>query len=553
LTLNHPPGSSGLLGADTEDGAVSVDPRHLLAVSRSLHPGRSWASVAQTIYLVALTLGIAGILFWSFWEKVGSFLLDVAGPYQVFWGASGIALVLLGALRYSTLQGFVSYSQADCLFLLTAPVPRSELIRPRLRRVAVALALGGAIIGVLATLTTTGLSAGAVMVVEGAAAGAALGIILLAAGWHVQRLAGLSTWVLRLTLPALGLVVLLALAKRQGGVVQLVALWSGPWGWGLLPLSGSHWAVGLAGLLLLAGLATAGWISVRRTAGDARAENFLERAETRSRVVAGLYAFDARSVVLASRQPWARRWRAHMSLPLPRRPGLAVPWHTSLVLLRSPMRLGWAVLLAGAGALLLAVQPGHTGTSWAGAIALYLSANSLVEPLRLEVDSPGAPAALLPWRLGKVLGLHCLVPVALIIVTGLVSIIIGWAAGFVASSSVPGLLVFVVPTAFTMVFAAALSARRGGRVPQELLLLGAGDVSGLSVFAMIGWIFGWTILAVALVGGVATASLAESRPLGASLAIAGALAVVAIGLWVTLVAPQGWWTRLVRRSQYVQT
>jgi hypothetical protein len=216
------------------------------------------------------------------------------------------------------------------------------------------------------------------------------------------------------------------------------------------------------------------------------------------------------------------------------------------------MRLGWAVLLAGAGALLLAVQPGHTGTSWAGAIALYLSANSLVEPLRLEVDSPGAPAALLPWRLGKVLGLHCLVPVALIIVTGLVSIIIGWAAGFVASSSVPGLLVFVVPTAFTMVFAAALSARRGGRVPQELLLLGAGDVSGLSVFAMIGWIFGWTILAVALVGGVATASLAESRPLGASLAIAGALAVVAIGLWVTLVAPQGWWTRLVRRSQHVQ-
>jgi hypothetical protein len=523
-----------LVAADHEQDAA-VDTRHLLALSRSLHPGRSWTSLAQTIYVAALTLGIAGVMFWSLWKQVASFLVDVASPYQVFWGASAVALVILGVLRYSTMQGFVSLSEADCVFLLTAPIPRRELLQPRLRRTAVAVAIGGLIIGALATVATAGTGAGAAAMVEGAAAGAALGVILVAAGWHVQRLRGASTWVARLTLPALGLVALLVLADRRGGAAHLAALWSGPWGWGLLPLGATNWASGLAGVLLLCVLAAVGWVSVRRSAGDAAIEGFLIRAQTRSQAVAGLYALDARSLVLATRQPWGQRWRATLRFRPPTWPTLAVPWHGSLTLLRSPMRVGWAVVLAGAGALLVAVQPGRTGTSWAGAVAFYLSASALVEPLRLEVDAAATSAILLPWQLGGVLWRHCLVPVTVLLVTGLVATMVGWAAGFVHASVLPALSVLAIPVAFTVVLAAALSARRGGRLPQSVLLLTAGDTTGLSVLTVIAWVFGWTILAIVLVA-VATRALGSPSPLLEIPALAaGGLAVVAVTLWAVLV------------------
>jgi hypothetical protein len=326
------------------------------------------------------------------------------------------------------------------------------------------------------------------------------------------------------------LVALLAVADRQGGIAHLAALWSGPWGWGLLLFGASNWASGLAGVLLLCALATAGWISVRRSAGDAAVEGFLARAQTRSQMVAAVYAFDARSVMLASRRPWAERWRARLRFRPPRRPSLAVPWHGSLVLLRSPMRLGWGVVLAGAGALLLGAQPGRTGASWAAGVALYLSASSLVEPLRLEVDLAATSATLLPWRFGKILWLHCLVPVTTILATGLIATMIGWAAGFVDTSAVRALTVLAIPLTFVVVLAAALSSRRGGRLPQQMLLVGAGDSTGISAFVLVGWLFGWAIFAVAAVAVSALVLAGPSPLLGAVALVAGGLAVVAVSL-----------------------
>jgi len=521
----------GLVAAIPERDGVAVDTRYLLAVSRALHPGRSWGAFAQTIYTAAFAFGLAVVLFWSLWKRVAYYLVDVASPYHIFWGAAAVALILLAAVRYSTLQGFVTYSEADCLFLLSAPVPRRELIRPRLRRVTLALAVGGAIIGLLASLASGGLAAGAGRMAEGAVAGAALGIIIVAAGWHVQRLPAALTWVLRLTIPALGLVALLALADRRGGTAHLAMLWSGPWGWGLLSLGSSNWASGLAGVLLLCALATTGWASVRRSAGDAAVEGFLARAQTRSQMVAAVYAFDARSVMLTTRRPWAERWRARLRFRPPRRPDLAVPWHGSLVLLRSPLRLGWGIVLAGAGALLLAAQPGRTGASWAGAVALYLSASSLAEPLRLEVDRAATSATLLPWRFGKILQMHCLVPVTILLTTGLIATMVGWAAGFVEARTVWALAILAVPLVSVVVLAAALSSRRGGRLPQQMLLMGAGDSTGLTVFVLVGWIFGWAIFAVAAVALTALVLARPSALLQAVLLVAGLLGVVAAMLW----------------------
>lgn len=447
---------------------------------------------------------MVAVVCWGFWEQVGSFLLDVAAPYEAIWGTPAITLVLLGILRYSTLQGFVSYSEADCLFLLSAPVARGELIWPRLRRLAVVFGVCGAVIAALATTASSGWKVEAATLLQEIAAGTALGIALFAGVWHVERLANLSLWVRRMTIPALGFVVLLALGERAGGTGALAALCSGPWGWVLLPNSPHHWAWGVAGVVLLCSLAVAGWVSLQRSAGRVSAESFIARARTRSQVVAGLYALDTRSVALATRAPWSEQWRGRVRLPVPRRPVLAVPWHSLLSLLRSPMRLGCAVILGGGGLLLLALEPGRTSTSWAGALALYLAASALAEPIRLEVDSPGTGAVLLTWRRGRLLRLHCLVPVAVILASGLVAIAIGAAGGLVDGKAVEVAALLAIPAVLVAVLGAALSAKRGGRIPQELLLATAGDTSGLSALVVVGWIFAWAVLAIVLVASAAT-------------------------------------------------
>jgi hypothetical protein len=515
--------------------ANTVDARRLLALSRSLHPGQSWMSLAQTIYVTVIALGIVGILFRGLWNQFGSFFSDLASPYSIVWGAPAIALVLVAALRYSTLQGFASYSEPDCVVLLSAPVLRSGLVRPRLRRASLTMGLGGALIAVLAGVASGGGSRSAGRLLEEAVAGFALGALIVSLGWNVQRLRGASQWVLRSTLPALAVVALLAFADRHGGILYKVALWSGPWGWGLLFL-GANWASGVAGLALLGALTLAGWISVRHTAGAASLESFLVRARTRSQVVAGLYAFDTRSVALAGRQPHAERWRARLRLRVPERAVLAVPWHAALVLLRSPMRLGWAIVLSGMGTLLVAVHPGRTGTSWAGALLLYLSASSLMEPLRLEVDSSAASGVLLPWRYGDTLWLHCPLPAGVLLTVGFISTMIAWATGFVSSATIGTLAIIGIPLAFIVVLAAALSARRGGRLSNNMMLLTAGDSMGFSVFLIVGWIFGWAILGIAAVAISVRLLRGPGVLLGATVFVAVGTAVLALIMWRVLKA-----------------
>ena len=279
------PGLTEVSGEAAPYGAP-VDARDLIAVSRSLHPGRSLISLAQTIYITVIALGILVVAFWALWKRLGSFFVDVAGPYHIIWGTPAVALIMLAVLRYSAVQGFASFSEADCLFLLAAPVARADLVRPRLRRAALALGVGGMVLGVLASFASGGSSRTAGRILEAAVAGFALGVILVAAGWQVQRLRGAAIWVFRLTLPALGVVVLLVFAQRMGGTSRVATLWSGPWGWGLLSLGVSSWWAGAVGVILLCVLAGVGWAGVRASAGGASVEGFLRRARARSRRLA---------------------------------------------------------------------------------------------------------------------------------------------------------------------------------------------------------------------------------------------------------------------------
>jgi hypothetical protein len=488
-----------LLVAGPDTDWQPVDVRDVLAFRREVLPGRSPAKQAEVLYLVLFALGIIAVVFWGVWGAVGAFFSDLARPYHLIWGPPALLLLILGILRYNTLQGFVVFSEPDCAHLLTAPVPRSGLVGPRLRNVSIALALGGGIAGLLAGLASKGADESGRMLGLGAAAGAAFGLILVATGWQVQRAPRVSLWVARLTLPALAVAIALAVAKSLGGAAASVAHWSGPWGWAALSAIGGSWAFRLAGLLLLWACAVAGVIGLVRTAGSAPLETFEQRARTRSQVIAGAYAFDTRSILQATRQRVPALSRLRLRIRVPRRPSLALVWRDSVSLLRSPLRFGWGIILAGTAAVLLAGGKG-TGTAWGGGLLLYLAASALLEPLRRETDSPIASQLLLPWSYGRVLWLHCLLPAMLVAAIGFVGALVGFAAGYVTGLRLIIFVVLWIPVSLAVVLAAAMSGRRGGRAPQDMILLTAGDTMGISVLGIFIWMFIWAILAILLAG-----------------------------------------------------
>jgi hypothetical protein len=313
--------------------------------------------------------------------------------------------------------------------------------------------------------------------------------------------------VIRLTIPLVGLIVLLAFAQTGGHTTRFIGLWSGPWGWGILPLASGAPSYGIAALGALCVLALAAGISLFRTAGNFTLEGFRVRARTRSQVVASLYAFDYRSVGQAARGEKTQTWQGRIRPRAPRRPVLTVPWHGALTLLRSPVRLGWGIVLAGAGMYLLALQPTQQGALWAGGVALYLAASSLLEPLRQEVDTPGAAKVLLPWRFEKVLWLHCLLPIGIMVAAGLLTLLGGLAVGALTGLATGTLVILIIPLTFVVVLCAALSARGGGRVSTNLVELAAMDTTGFSwifvIFQLILWAvvsLAATVLAVWLLG-----------------------------------------------------
>jgi hypothetical protein len=485
-----------LLPAPPLDDLEPVDARVVLRALASLRPGRSWLTRAENLYVAVFTVAVIIGLTWTFARRAGSLVTDIAAFYHFIWGTPLILLLFIGILRYSTVQGFVSFNEADCYHVLPAPLRRRDLVRPRLLAATVLLGVVGALVGVLAVLTASGSHAGA-RVGEAALAGLALGVLLVASSWHVQRLRWATAWVMRLTIPLLGGAVLLAFAQTGGHTVRMVGLWSGPWGWGLLPLTSGAPSWSVVGLGLLCALALAGVVSMWMSAGWWNIQSFRVRARTRSQVVASLYAFDYRSIGQAARGDKSQNWQARIRLRPPKRPVFIVPWHGALALLRSPVRLGWSVVLAGAGMYLLALQPLRQGALWAGSVAFYLAASSLLEPLRQEVDTPGTAKILLPWQFERVQWLHCLLPAGIMIAAGVLTLAGGLATGFLTAHAVAQLLILAVPLSCFVVFAAALSGRKGGRVSNNLVNLAAMDTTGFSWISVIIQLAIWAILALA--------------------------------------------------------
>jgi hypothetical protein len=89
------------------------------------------------------------------------------------------------------------------------------------------------------------------------------------------------------------------------------------------------------------------------------------------------------------------------------------------------------------------------------------------------------------------------------VVTAIAAACMGWAVGYVSPSALGLVVALAVPVGLTVVLAAALSARRGGKVPMQLIIMTGVDSTGLSLLGILAWMGAWAIAAITLVAAAA--------------------------------------------------
>ena len=497
-------------------------------------PGPSLGQRLDLLYTVVITIAILGTLAYG---TASSALAQVLTPDWLDQFGPSIALVaLLVTARWGAYQGPLVYSVADVAHLLGAPLPRRGLA---IRRLALGLASGALAGAVIAALLLVGLGGegrgvtGARIAGVGAAL-ADLGVLAVAAGWTVERSGRWERASARAIWPVTAVAVALAAAAGAGAAGRAVAVWSGPWGWAVQPGTDAGTGQWLAALALLTVGTVAAAVAVLRGCGDCPAERHLRRAEARASAVAALTSWDARSARRAFEAAAPGRvvraggnLRAVRALAAARgKPGeasaAAIVWRNAVAARRAPGRVLEAAVLAGAGAALALTNADRTVTVLAAMLLVYFGAARLMAPLRAELDVPGRARILLRPRLGSVLVAHTAVPVAITAVAvALAAAGTAVAGGLEAHGASAALAAVLVVPALTC--CAAMSARRGGRLPDTVFASAvAFDPSGGGIGILM-WLAAWPA-AAAVVGAVPVLVAARSGA-GPALVTAGAVLV----------------------------
>ncbi|GAA2102674.1 hypothetical protein GCM10009759_37410 [Kitasatospora saccharophila] len=440
----------------------------LLRALRSPHRRNRAKQVAFALYCTVLIL-----LVWGGVPSLGLFLqasmgADYTGRGPALLaalpsGAAAVGLaVLLLAVRDGLWRGPVVPPRATIDWLLAHPVRPRPVLRPWFwlscglaAFPGLVVALGGMV--VLGLTVRTGLPAALGWCLPGALCLPLLGVC---AGLLVQRDPRAARWARLLTPYATVLVLALATQSALAAAghpvhwLERIELWSGPWGWaGLAALAPTPAAVtggGLAAALLV--LPTVlGLLAADRAAGTVPLGLLRERARTAAGVLAALRTVELRAarLVVASASGASDGGRRRVRLPVPRKPWLALYWRDALALLRTPARLGRAVLLA-VPALLCAV-PAH-GTrgvlSWAVTVLAllfgYLALAQLLEPARIETDDVRR-SSWSPYPFAGLMLRHAVVPAVLglvLSVAGAVAVLLlgGGATAWLAPLAVPPLI-----------------------------------------------------------------------------------------------------------------
>jgi hypothetical protein len=493
---------------------------------RVTRPGPTLGSRLDTLYMVAISVGIFGAMLYG---TASSALATSITPESVpEWGPAIALVVLVAIARWGTWQGPVVFAAPDVAFLLGAPLSRRALAaRPLARAVASAAAVGA----VVAAVALVGLAGDERGVGTAPAAGLAIGLALLVVlgvttAGRVQcsaRWARAATIALPLAVPVGGGLVA---AAHAGHGARTAVLWSGPWGWALQPVAGTTTAGSVLALAALGVLVSVTVVASARSFGTCPTERHVVRAEARSGAVASAWAFDARTARLSLRRAAdAGRVRRAPGLRPPRRPALAIPWRDAASALRAPGRTLSGVAFAAAAGALATASARHVAAEALAALGTYLAASTLLEPLRLETDHPSASQILLRRPFGRVLLGHVAVPLALVAsAAGLAAVAVAVAGGVPARGG--ALAVMAVAVTPAIVGCAALSSRRGGRLPISVLTAGAaGDPTG-GGGAVLAWLLVWPATA-ALVGGLPLVLVARGASLSGALTLALVVAACA--------------------------
>jgi hypothetical protein len=493
--------------------ASKENARSLAAVRswwRVRHPPPSLGRRLDLLYTTAIVTGIFGLLAYG---TASSALAQVVTPdWLARFGPSLALLALLGTAQWGAYHGPVVFSIADVAHLLGAPLPRRGLVA---RRLVLALGAGAMAGAVVAGFVIVGLAGEGRGIATDEAAGltlglAELGLLAVAATWAVERSARWEQAARRATWPGVLAAVALAAASDAGTAGRTIARWSGPWGWAVQAGAGAGRVAWIPALSLLTFTAAVAAVEAVRHSGRCPTERHMRRAEGHANAIASLVSFDARTARRSLEAVGARPARGRAAgLGRLRRAlagsgaraasALAVVWRDTVAAVSAPGRVIEAAALAGAGTAVSLLNADRPLAVAAAILLVYLGASRMLATLRSELDVTSRASILLRPRAGRVLQAHGAVPAVVATAAATIAAAAcaiagalpahGWAAAPIAVAVTP-----------ILTCCAAMSARRGGRLPYSTLVTAtAVDPSGGGL-ALVTWAASWPTLGVLLAG-----------------------------------------------------
>ncbi len=455
-----------------DDGARTQGTLRSLRRSRRRHYLREgdWVDSLYKAYIVGIVAAV-GLFYGTVAlgaERDAAALHDVQQHGAAILGLAVALLVLLG-LRSGAHGGPLAPESADVTFLLLAPIPRTEVLRPlavrQLRGVVLVPAVGGAVAGSIASSALGGER------VEWLLAGAAFGVLASLAVWGSALVASGVRLRARDANLVGALVVAWSVVDVASGHATSPTAQIGRVA--LLPLTWS--ALALVGIVLPLAIAIVGLVRVGHTS--------LEQLRDRARLVGELrFAAtlqDMRSVIVLHRElaqelPRAKPWwraRATRGGPVWQRDwrGLA-RWPVSRVL-RS---VAFAVVVALAG---VGLWHGIDALVLLAGVALFLLGVDAVEGLAQETDHPERPEQY-PVIWGDLVLSHLLAPAVVLFGFALAAALaIGAVTGSVDALAVAAIT--VVPATLAGVVGAGLSVVMGAPPPTLYLDFGFPELTTL--------------------------------------------------------------------------
>lgn len=474
----------------------------------------------------------------------GGFGADLQRGLPALFTALTLALAVLAA-RDALWRGPVVLPGPTVGWLLAQPVRRAAVLRPWFRLSAWLALVPAVAVGLAAAvvLRVTGLAPIGAALFAVLPAALCLPLLAVALGMAVERRPRYARTVRRWTAPAvLALGGLIAQTVLAGGghrarALEWVELWSGPWGWAAQPVvraTGGRVPGWPAAVALLVAATAAAVFQAHRDAARVPTSQLRARAATATTVSSVMWSMELRAAKLAMAEAGGGEPVRALRLPPPRgRYGryLVVVWRDLLTLLRTPGRLGRAVVwaacaatVAGAGADLGGERRG-VGLV-VGLLLGYFAVGTLAEPARLETDDVRR-AAWSPFRFSTLMLQHGVVPAVLGAALGLVA-----AVPYAVAGTGPGArwALLVMPVCALPFTAASLfGACRGPARTQLMFMGGSSPMGGPGPLLFVAWYAAGPLVAVTGLGLVLAPGLnaeTAARVTLMALALTGALLVL---------------------------